>query len=356
MTMIEVQRLSKSYRNGVKALNDISFQLKKGTLTTVVGPSGCGKTTLLKILAGFLRADSGRLLFNEKDVTGLPTQKRETAIMFQNYALWPHMNIYDNIAYGLKLKKTATSIIAQKVAEVLDLVELDKDMVKRRYPLELSGGQQQRVALARALVVSPKILLLDEPLSNLDAKVRQKLRVEIHNIQHKLGLTALYVTHDQEEALSISDTVILMDRGQIIQTGTPQEIYNHPVNDFAAEFLGNSNVIIGEIKSNQIYINHTPVMDTTFPNGKAKVIVRAADIVLNGPSSITSGISVNGRLVERMFIGGIHRYLIRLGGQEIFADTLTEMDLEQEVIVSIPWDKLFVFPVLPEQLARKPAI
>lgn len=343
--MLKVAAISKSYNKNAKVLHNISFELPEGTLTAVVGPSGCGKTTLLKILAGFLSADSGRIFFNENDVTQLPTQKRKTAIMFQNYALWPHMNIYDNIAYGLRLQKMPSVDIIEKVNQILDLVELNSELVKHKYPLELSGGQQQRVALARALVVNPQILLLDEPLSNLDAKVRQKLRLEIRNIQRKLGLTALYVTHDQEEALSISDTVILMNQGRIIQKGTPQEIYNQPVSDFVAEFLGNSNVLLGEVKENQICIDNHPFLASTFPNGKAKVIFRASDIVFNPLTPVHPGVSFTGKVVERMFIGGIHRYLIQFGNQDIFADTMADLSPNQEVTLTVPRNKIYVFPM-----------
>src|SRR5262249_17720895 len=224
----------------------VSLAFPAAGLTAILGPSGCGKTTLLRSLAGFIPLDGGRILFGAEDITALPPQARNTAMVFQQYALWPHMTVFDNIAYGLRLRKLSAAEVRARVEKVLDLVEIGGIAgVTWRRPGELSGGQQQRVALARALVVEPRVLLMDEPLSNLDAKVRQRLRAEVRRLQKAVGITTVYVTHDQEEALAIADTVVLMNGGRVVQTGTPQDVYFRPENAFAAEFLGVSNRLAG---------------------------------------------------------------------------------------------------------------
>ena len=228
MVEVRVENVRKTYGK-VEALKGASLNFKSGAMTAILGPSGCGKTTLLRSIAGFIPIDEGRVLFGNDDVTQLPPQKRGTAMVFQNYALWPHMTIFGNVSYGLRLQKVPEAEIRRRVLKVLELVEIGNlSDVETRKPVALSGGQQQRVALARALVVEPKVLLMDEPLSNLDAKVRQRLRAELRRLQKQVGITAIYVTHDQEEALALADTVVLMNQGQIIQTGTPQDIYLKP--------------------------------------------------------------------------------------------------------------------------------
>ena len=231
----------------VKALQDVILHINDGELFLMVGPSGCGKTTALRIVAGFYRPDTGSVKFDEAEVSSLPPYKRNTGMVFQNYALWPHMNVYENVAFGLKMRKVGASDRVQRVKKVLDLVRMRE--YAERSPNQLSGGQQQRVALARALVIEPSVLLLDEPLSNLDAKLRVEMRLEIRRIQRELGITTIYVTHDQTEALAIADRIAVMNVGYISQVGSPREIYQYPENTFVASFMGEPNVLEGFIEA-----------------------------------------------------------------------------------------------------------
>ena len=220
----------------VLAVDDVSFEIAPGELVTLLGPSGRGKTTVLRMLSGFEPPTSGRIYIEDKDITDVPPNKRDTAMVFQSYGLFPHMNVFENVAYGLKLRKMDRAVIQEKVTRFLDMVGL-KDLAKRP-PSRLSGGQQQRVALVRSLIVEPSVLLLDEPLSNLDALLREQMRVEIRRLQKSLGITAMYVTHDRVEAMSLSDRIIVMNAGKITQIGTPSEIYRDPINTFVAGFVG----------------------------------------------------------------------------------------------------------------------
>ncbi|MGL5716852.1 MAG: spermidine/putrescine ABC transporter ATP-binding protein [Paraclostridium sp.] len=240
--IIELRNLSKTYEDN-KVLDNLSLDIKRNEFLTLLGPSGCGKTTTLKIIAGFEYADEGNVMFEEKDITDLPPNERQINTVFQKYALFPHMNIYENIAFGLKIKKLPKDEIDRKVKEMLKLVALE-GFEKRRVE-SLSGGQQQRVAIARALVNEPKVLLLDEPLGALDLKLRKEMQTELKKIQKKLGITFIFVTHDQEEALTMSDKIIVMNKGKIQQMGTPQDIYNEPENAFVARFIGESNIFDG---------------------------------------------------------------------------------------------------------------
>lgn len=240
--ILELKNINKSYGEQ-KVLDNLSLNIKKNEFLTLLGPSGCGKTTTLKIIAGFETADSGELIFNNQDISLLPPYKRQVNTVFQKYALFPHMNIFDNIAFGLKLKKLPKAEIQKKVEEMLSLVAL-KGFEKRSVD-SLSGGQQQRVAIARALVNKPEVLLLDEPLGALDLKLRKEMQIELKKIQQEVGITFIFVTHDQEEALTMSDTIIVMNKGIIQQMGTPQDIYNEPANAFVADFIGESNILSG---------------------------------------------------------------------------------------------------------------
>ena len=244
MIDIRVERLTKRFEN-VTALDDISFSVHSGELFFLLGPSGCGKTTLLRLLAGFYAPDEGRIFFGDKEISSLPPHKRGTGMVFQNYALWPHMTVAQNVAFGLQQKKLPADEIKAKVEEVLHSVRMEA--YADRKPNELSGGQQQRVALARALAIHPKCLLLDEPLSNLDAKLRVEMRTEIRRICKEFKLTAIYVTHDQTEALSVGDRVAIFSKGHIEQIGTPLEVYKRPQNRFVAHFLGETNFIEGTV-------------------------------------------------------------------------------------------------------------
>jgi ABC-type Fe3+/spermidine/putrescine transport system ATPase subunit len=351
-----MEELVKNYGKN-RALDGISLTLKSGTLTAVLGPSGCGKTTMLRTLAGFLPLDSGSVLFDDRDVTGLPPQKRGAALVFQNYALWPHMSVYDNIAYGLKLKKQPKDEIDKRVKDITELVDLDADMLaKNRMPTQLSGGQQQRVALARALVVEPQLFLLDEPLSNLDAKVRSRLRVYIREIQQKVGITALYVTHDQEEALSIADTIVVMNKGRIMQIGTPEEIYNRPANLFVAEFIGDSTLLTGYMVSDDtVLLAGSRVNGISIRRGSGKpiktgnkvdVLLRSADIGIHPVGahfeSPEDRIRLEAYAESAMFIGSQYKHIIRVGNETLYADW--DVDVSgQKIIVSIPKQKVMAF-------------
>jgi ABC-type Fe3+/spermidine/putrescine transport system ATPase subunit len=323
MVQVRVENIRKTYGK-VEALKGASLEFKSGALTAILGPSGCGKTTLLRSIAGFITVDAGRILFDQEEVTTLPPQRRGTAMVFQNYALWPHMTIFENVAYGLRLQKVPAEEIRRRVLKVLALVEIGNLAdVETRKPAALSGGQQQRVALARALVVEPKVLLMDEPLSNLDAKVRQRLRAELRRLQRQVGITAIYVTHDQEEALALADTVVLMDQGRIVQTGTPQDIYLKPASAFAAEFLGVSNQLEGEVAEGKLVIAGQSVPYAGIVRGKATVIFRASDIQMEDPSAPSrSGTMVlTGVLEESLFLGAHYRHYIRLGDTIVMADS-----------------------------------
>ncbi len=256
MVEIRLENLRKTFGN-VVATDQVNLTLREGELSTLLGPSGCGKTTLLRLIAGFYTPDSGRIYFDDRDVTFVPPHRRNTGMCFQNYALWPHMSVYDNVAFGLRLKRInnmryTRAAIDRRVREALALVHLEG--LENRNIHQLSGGQQQRVALARALVIEPDVLLLDEPLSNLDAKLRLEMREEIIRIQKELSITTVYVTHDQHEALSISDMVAVMDRGYVQQFGPPREIYSAPQTLFVADFIGQCTFISGKITEMDDYI------------------------------------------------------------------------------------------------------
>ncbi|NGT86773.1 spermidine/putrescine ABC transporter ATP-binding protein [Clostridium perfringens] len=240
--IIELKGITKSYGKDT-ILDNLSLNIKKNEFLTLLGPSGCGKTTTLKIIAGFETTDSGQVVFENNIINDIPPYERQLNTVFQKYALFPHMNVYENIAFGLKLKKMPKDVIDQKVKEMLKLVALEG--YENRDIEALSGGQQQRVAIARALVNEPKVLLLDEPLGALDMKLRKGMQIELKRIQQKLGITFIFVTHDQEEALTMSDTIVVMNKGEIQQMGSPEDIYNEPANSFVAKFIGESNIVDG---------------------------------------------------------------------------------------------------------------
>src|SRR5271155_4893203 len=238
---ITARHLVKSFSREARVVDDVSFTIRPGEMFFLLGPSGCGKTTVLRMLAGFFQPDGGDILFDEKRMNAIAPQHRNTAMVFQNYAIWPHLTVYENVAYGPRARKLDGEKIRQRVSDALRIVRLEE--LAQRKPAQLSGGQQQRVALARALAVEPDLILLDEPLSNLDARLRLELRGELQRIHRETRTTCLYVTHDQEEALSLADRIAVMNQGRIEQTGTPSEIYQHPVNEFTARFMGELNVI-----------------------------------------------------------------------------------------------------------------
>ena len=244
MGYLTINNLTKKYGD-FTAVSNINLDLEKGEMVALLGGSGCGKTTILRMIAGFIKPNEGTIEIDGKVMNSIPAYKRNVGIFFQNYALFPHMSVFDNIAFSLKLKKMPKDEIKKKVEDILALVKLQG--LGERYPRELSGGQQQRVALARALVMEPNVLLLDEPLSNLDAKLRVEMQVEIKRIQRHLGITTIIVTHDQEEAVSLADRIIIMNAGHILQTGTPKYVFNHPATPFVADFMGFANFVNGKV-------------------------------------------------------------------------------------------------------------
>ena len=282
-TIIKIENLSKSFGEKV-ILDNINLDIKRGEFVTLLGPSGCGKTTLLRMLAGFMQPDSGAITMEDKDILSMPPHKRPLKTVFQRYALFPHLNVYENIAFGLKLKKVDSKEIEQRVRKALKMVSMtdyeDRDVNS------LSGGQQQRVAIARAIVNQPQVLLLDEPLAALDLKMRKDMQLELKQMHEALGITFIYVTHDQEEALTLSDTIVVMSEGKIQQIGTPIDIYNEPVNSFVADFIGESNILNGTmIRDKEVeFIGHKfECVDEGFgENTAVDVVIRPEDIYIVG--------------------------------------------------------------------------
>lgn len=301
-----VKKYDDGYGGIINAIDDISLTINKGKFTTLVGPSGCGKTTTLRAVAGFETIDSGEIRLGDRIINNVPAFDREMPMVFQSYALFPHLSIYDNIAYGLKIRKKPKSIIRNDVEMILQLVNLVG--LENRYPGEISGGQQQRVALARALVLKPKIILFDEPLSNLDAKLRLQTRMEIKRVQNLLGITTLYVTHDQEEALTMSDNIVVMNRGKIEQMGTPNEIYNHPNSIFVADFIGNSNFIeatVAELNGEKANLKiGTSILQT--PLDKVSSDIRENDTVYISVKPEAVAISKRNEAESNPFVGKVN--------------------------------------------------
>ena len=270
---LELKNIKKSFQDGEDVLDGICLTAKKGEFVTLLGSSGCGKTTTLRIIAGLEQPDSGQVFLNGKDVTGLEPNRRNVNTVFQNYALFPHMNVADNIGYGLKLKKTPKAEISRRVKEILELVQLTG--FEKRKPSELSGGQRQRVAIARALVNNPEVLLLDEPLGALDLQLRRAMQHELKHLQKKLGITFIYITHDQEEAINMSDTIAVMNHGRFEQIGTPDEIYNHPKTSYVATFVGNANILKGVVKEAADNNNHQITIITE--SGEVQVLAASEE-------------------------------------------------------------------------------
>ena len=304
--LIELKNINKTF-DQTKALDNINLYINQNEFLTLLGPSGCGKSTLLRIIAGFEEADCGEITFENEDLLKIPAYKRKINTVFQKYALFPHMNVYDNIAFGLKIKKMKKSKIDEKVKRVLKLVNLVG--FEKRHINSLSGGQQQRIAIARAIVNEPAVLLLDEPLAALDLKLRKDMQLELKNMQKELGITFIYVTHDQEEALTMSDTVVVMKEGRIQQIGTPEDIYNEPKNAYVADFIGESNIIDGIMKDDCL-VNIQDVdfecVDTGFgKNEFVDVVIRPEDIyIVDEDKSGLKGI------VESVTFKGVHYEMV----------------------------------------------
>ncbi|MGE5338883.1 MAG: ABC transporter ATP-binding protein [Gemmatimonadota bacterium] len=320
---IEAKQLTKRFGQQ-EVVGRASFVIEEGEMFTLLGPSGCGKTTLLRLIAGFYAVDEGEISFDGRRVNDIPPHERGIGMVFQNYALWPHMKVSENVGYGLKLRKLPSAEITARVTGALEKVRLSG--LGGRYPGQLSGGQQQRVALARALVLNPKILLLDEPLSNLDAKIRIQVRAEIRKLQKELGITTVYVTHDQEEALTLSDRIAVFNQGRVIQIGAPKELYERPNNRFVADFIGINNLVEGTVKSVDAagrLIAQTPLGPLqALPNGRLKagdkciVCVRPEIIAIDGAAA--SDNCVKGAIVFAAYMGNTLRYDVDLGQGLVF--------------------------------------
>jgi iron(III) transport system ATP-binding protein len=312
---VTIERVTFGY-GATPVLEEVTLAVERGEFFAFLGPSGSGKTTLLRLIAGFGMPAAGRILIGDRDVTRLPPWSRNIGLVFQSYALWPHMTVAGNVAFGLERRRLPRAEIGRKVAEVLALVGLSAFADRR--PSQLSGGQQQRVALARTLVIEPEVLLLDEPLSNLDARLRVDMRVELRQLQRKLGITAIYVTHDQEDANAVADRIAVLDQGRIQQIGAPLELYDHPANRFVATFLGTVNLIEGRIEPGGRFVADGFVLaGVGGPPGPACVSIRPQDIAVQAPGS---GIAAS--ITEREFLGGITRYHTRAGPQPIVVDVL----------------------------------
>ena len=300
--LIELQHITKIY-DGHKVLDDLDLYFNENKFLTLLGPSGCGKTTTLRILGGFETPDEGHVIFDGRDITSLPPNKRQLNTVFQKYALFTHMNIAENIAFGLKISGKSRAYIDDKIKYALKLVNLDG--YEKRMPDSLSGGQQQRIAIARAIVNEPKVLLLDEPLGALDLKLRQEMQYELIRMKNELGITFIYVTHDQEEALTMSDTIVVMNQGYIQQIGTPEDIYNEPTNAFVADFIGDSNIFPGimlEDKVVELFGIVFPCVDTGVGrNCPVDVVIRPEDVELGAPGTGT----VDG-VVSHLIFKGVH--------------------------------------------------
>ena len=334
--MIKIENLHKSFGK-LEVLKGIDLNIYENEFLTLLGPSGCGKTTLLRIIGGFEEPSNGQLIFDGKDISKVPPYKREVNTVFQKYALFPFLNVADNIAFGLNLKKMDKDVIEKKVSRMLELVGL-KGFEKRDVTL-LSGGQQQRVAIARALVNEPKVLLLDEPLGALDAKLRKDMQTELKKIQKEVGITFIFVTHDQEEALSMSDTIVVLNDGVIQQIGTPMDIYNEPQNRFVAEFIGESNIIEGNMIKDCL-VNFDGIdwecVDKGFKdNEDIEVVLRPEDMDVVEPEAG----KVSGTIISKVFMGVHYEYLVETKNRNYKVHTTENYEIGKKVGLTIdPFD------------------
>jgi len=343
MSTITIKEISKSFGD-VEVLKPFTETFKDGEFITLLGPSGCGKTTMLRLIAGFEKPTSGEILIGDKVVSGgktfLPPEKRGIGMVFQSYAVWPHMNVFDNVAYPLKIAGVKKEEIKERVEKVLEIVHLSQ--YKDREPSELSGGQQQRVALGRALISRPKLLLLDEPLSNLDAKLREEMRFEIKEIQKRLGITVVYVTHDQEEALTMSDTIVVMNDGKIQQIGTPIDIYNEPKNAFIASFIGESNILDG-IMNEDFLVSFSgrkfKCVDKGFAlNEEIDVVIRPEDLELVDEED---GMLV-GIVKSEIFKGVHYELLVKVGDFDYMVHSTITKPIGSKVGLKVTPDNIHI--------------
>ncbi len=358
MASVQLANITKKF-DDVTAVEDLSLKVNDGEFFSLLGPSGCGKTTILRMIAGFYHPTAGEIFFDDRNVSVLPPNKRNTGMVFQNYALFPHMTVFENVAFGLRARKVPGPERRKRVENALELVNL-ADFESRRVT-QLSGGQQQRVALARAIVIEPEILLLDEPLSNLDAKLRRETRDQIQRLQRELGITTIYVTHDQEEALTLSDRIALMEKGVCQQIGTPHEIYNHPANAFVASFMGRSNIMRGTIAESKA--GRQPVLLVDVEGGIQLRISdsesdRSGNIILSvRPETIVLRKSEEDRLNTfqgevklKQFNGYVVEYEVDVRGISFSVIALNEedrvFDIHEKVYLEIPASKISIIPDL----------
>ena len=351
--LITLENITKAY-DGVTVLSNINLYIRKKEFVTLLGPSGCGKTTTLRIIGGFETADSGRVVFDSKDISDLPPYKRRVNTVFQKYALFPHLNVRDNIAFGLKIKKTPKDEIARKVDKMLDLVNLSG--YGKRSVDSLSGGQQQRIAIARALVNEPEVLLLDEPLGALDLKLRKEMQLEIKAMQQRLGITFLYVTHDQEEALTMSDTIVVMRDGHILQIGDPKSVYDEPANAFVANFIGESNILRGTMIEDEL-VNFCgfdfPCVDSGFgENAPVDVVIRPEDIMIVGED-----IGQLTGVVQSVLFKGVHYEMMIDTGETVFKvhSTIMQPQGSRVGLTIVPYNIHIMHP-MPEPPVDEEAI
>jgi len=341
----------------VTAVDHASFAVEDKSFTVLLGPSGCGKTTLLRSIAGFYDLDEGQILIKGKDVTNVPPHKRNTGMVFQNYALFPHMKVFDNIAYGLRFRQFPKVEAEQRVGKVAGMLGIEHLLT--RFPAQLSGGEQQRVAVARALVIEPEVLLLDEPLSNLDAKVRVHVRVELKKIQRQLGITAIHVTHDQEEALAIGDKIVVMNKGRVIQIGTPTEIYFKPKARFVADFIGTINLLkatVAKTTAKEVLLSVGPDMVLSASVGPEVVLhdgqevtlsIRPENVEIGSEKPAREGNVLHGEVKDTIFMGAITRYFVQTGDLELIADVQgSDVPLKGSVYASVDSSKLHILPEL----------
>ncbi len=328
--MLEFRSVTLSYGSFV-AVHDVTLTVETGSFVALLGPSGCGKTTLLRSVAGLARSSAGEILINSRPVTDTPIHKRNVGLVFQNYALFPHKTVFDNIAFGLKYRGLPKAEIVRQVGDALEMVRLPATAA--RYPSELSGGQQQRIAIARAIVTKPDVLLLDEPLSALDANLRADLRSEIRSLQQATGITTVFVTHDQEEALAMADVVVVMKDGRIVQTGTPEDIYRTPKSRFVAEFLGHANVIEGRVVStgaSGTVIDMAGIATqlegrvAASPGTPVAAVIRSAHVRIATPAEGSASDTGTARVLERTFLGDKTTYTLDLNGSRLSASAIED--------------------------------
>lgn len=322
MSKVDIRNITKYYGD-VLAVDDVSIEINKGELLGLLGPSGCGKTTLLRVMSGFLQPNEGSIYMGGTNVTSMPPEKRPTSLVFQNYALFPHLSVFENIAFGLKVKKLPMDQIRREVKEILKVIDLQG--IEDRSVSQLSGGQQQRIALARGLVMKPEVLLLDEPLCNLDAKLRVETRDHIKRIQKSLGITSVFVTHDQEEALSICDRIVIMKDGKVLQIGTPEEIYGQPTSKFAADFIGKSNILSGRVEKAENEANvfilesgqKVKIENEEHYFGNANVLIRPENIVISDEPEKNSEVNcLEGEIDFITYLGEVTYYRVAISKSE----------------------------------------